>query len=138
MRPGGLTALSIFNFVFGGLAGLVNLISLATLGMFYDKMVEQSQHSGQPIPSKALLYTLSALAVVRAALLITAAIGYLGQRKFLGRTLGNTYAVLALGSIAFEISQAPQSISPFNLVEFVYPLITLFLLNVIFRKDLVR
>ncbi|HTR52691.1 MAG TPA: hypothetical protein VMJ10_18380 [Kofleriaceae bacterium] len=138
MRPGGLTALSIFNFVFGGLAGLVNLIGLATIGMLYDTMVEQSKHSGQEVPSKGLLIGLSVLAIVRAALLITSAIGYLGQRKFLGRVLGNAYAVLALGSIAFEISQAPQHITPFNLVEFVYPLITLFLLNVIFRKDLVR
>jgi len=138
MRPGGLTALSIFNFVFGGLAGLMNLIGLATIGLMYDSMVEQSKHSGHEVPSKGLLIGLLVLALVRAALLVTSAIGYLGQRKFLGRALGNAYAVLALGSIAFEISQAPQHVSPFTLLELLYPLITLFLLNVIFRKDLVR
>ena len=138
MRPGGLTALSIFNFVFGGIEGLLNLIGLATLGMFYDKMAEQSQHSGQPIPSLALLYTLAILAVVRAALLVTSGIGYIGMRKLVGRWFGNVYAVMALGSIAFELYQAPQHITPFNLLEFVYPLITLFLLNTVFRKDFVR
>jgi len=138
MRPGGLTALSIFNFVFGGIAGLLNLISLATLSAFYDKFAEQAQRQGTPMPSIGLLYALAIIAIVRAALLVTSGIGYLGTRKLIGRWFGNAYAVLALGSIFFEISQAPQQISPFNLVEFVYPLITLFLLNTVFRKDFTR
>ena len=138
MRPGGLTALSIFNFVFGGLAGLASLISLATLGAFYPKLAEQAQHTGQELPSMGLLYAVYGFAAVRAAVLVTSGIGYLGMRKLIGRWFGNVYAVLALAAIFIEIALTPQQISPFNLVEFVYPLITLFLLNTVFRKDFVR
>jgi hypothetical protein len=138
MRPGGLTALSIFNFVFGGLGGLAGLIGIATLGMTYQHNAEQAAKMGLAFPSQGVQYALMTVAIVRAALLITAAIGYLGMRKFLGRAIGNTYAVVALGSIVLEISLARTSFTAFNLVDFVFPLITLFLLNAVFRKDLVR
>jgi hypothetical protein len=139
MRPGGLTALAIFNFVFGGLAAIGSLIHLATLNAFYDQMVAQAEKSGtHNFPTKGLLYALGCIAFVRASCLITSGIGYLGMRKFLGWVLGNAYVVIALGSVIFEITQAPQGFSVFNLVEFAYPLITLFLLNVIFRKDFAR
>ena len=137
MRPGGLTALAVFNFVFGGLSAIRQLLGLALLGSFYDKMVEQAQRSGQHVPSKGLLYALAVFALVRAGVLITSAIGYLGRKRFLGWVLGNLYVVLALGGIAVEITLAPTSFTAFNLVEFAYPLITLFLLNAVFRKDFV-
>jgi drug/metabolite transporter (DMT)-like permease len=138
MRPGGLTALAIFNFVFGGLAAIGGLINLATLGTFYDRLAADAAKHGQEFPSKGLLYALAALTCVRAGCLITSGIGYIGMRRFLGWVIGNAYAVLALGSVIFEITQAPQGLSVFNLVEFAYPLITLFLLDVIFRKDFTR
>jgi len=138
MRPGGLTALAIFNFVFGGLSGLLNLVSLATIGAMYDQLAEQARRQGDTFPSQGVLYALAGMALLRAALLITSAIGYLGVKKFLGRTLGNAYAVLALVAIVIEISIAPQNFTIFGLLDFVYPLITLFLVNVIFRKDFVR
>jgi hypothetical protein len=138
MRPGGLTALAVFNFVFGGLATLTHLITLATLGTFYARMAEQAEKSGEAFPSRGTLYALSVIALVRGGLLITSGVGYLGMRRFIGWIFGNVYAVLALGSIAVEIALAPSQFTAFNLVEFAYPLITLFLLNFIFRKDFVR
>ena len=138
MRPGGLTALAIFNFIFGGLSAILNLISLATISTMYEEMAKQAERQGDQMPAESTLYLLGAFALVRAALLITSGIGYLQLKKFLGRGLGNTYAGLALIAIAVEISLAPQNFTIFNLVEFVYPLITLYLVNVIFRKDFVR
>src|SRR5688572_26403959 len=135
MRPGGLTALAIFNFVFGGLGGLLNLIGLATIGIQMEALRQQSRETGIPVPSEALLYGLAAFAVIRAALLITSGVGYLGRKKLVGYWFGNVYAVLALIAITIEITQLKGQFTIFSLVDFVYPLITLFLLNVIFRKD---
>jgi hypothetical protein len=135
MRPGGLTALSIFNFIFGGLSGLINLIGLATMSMQIAEMEKQSRVTGIPVPSEALLYGMMSFAMVRAALLITSGVGYLGRKKFIGYWLGNLYAVLALIAITIEIATLKGQFTILSLVDFVYPLITLFLLNVIFRKD---
>ncbi len=138
MRPGGLTALAIFNFIFGGLSAIFNLISLATISAMYDEMARQAERQGDQMPSELTLYLLGGFALVRAGLLIASGVGYLQVKKFLGRGIGNTYAGLALIAIAVEISLAPQNFAIINLIEFVYPLITLYLLNVIFRKDFVR
>ena len=135
MRPGGLTALAIFNFIFGGLSGLINLIGLATMGMQIAEMEKQSKVTGIPVPSEGLLYAMLTFAIIRAALLITSGVGYLGRKKFIGYVLGNAYAVLALIAIAIEIATLKGQFTILSLVDFVYPLITLFLLNVIFRKD---
>jgi hypothetical protein len=135
MRPGGLTALAVFNFIFGGLSGLINLVGLAAVGMVVKQAEQDAKITGQEVPSEAFLYGMMLFALVRAALLITSGVGYLGRKKFLGRTLGNAYAVLALIAIAIEIALAKQTFTIINLVDFVYPLITLFLINVIFRKD---
>jgi hypothetical protein len=135
MRPGGLTALAIFNFIFGGLSGLINLIGLATVGLQLAALREQSKMTGDDVPSEGLLYGLILFALLRAALLITSGVGYLQLKRGLGWTLGNLYAVLALVGIAIELSLMASAFTIFGLIDFVYPLITLFLLNVIFRKD---
>ena len=138
MRPGGLSALGIFNFVFGGLEAIGELLTLAVLSSQYPKMVEQAQRNGQDFPSVNLLYVLALFGLVRAGLLISSGVGYFGMKKFLGRMLGNGYAVAALIALVIEITQAPANFTAFNLIGFVYPLITLFMLNVVFKKDLVR
>jgi len=138
MRPGGLTALAIFNFIFGGLSGLINLLGLATISTMREQMEESARQSGDKLPAMWILYFLMGMALIRAAVLITSGIGYLQLKRFLGYILGNIYAVLALIAIGIEIGMAPQNFTVVSLFEFVYPLITLFLLNVIFRKDFVR
>jgi len=138
MRPGGLTALAIFNFIFGGLSGLINLLGLATISTMREQMEESARQSGDKLPAMWIRYFLMGMALIRAAVLITSGIGYLQLKRFLGYILGNIYAVLALIAIGIEIGMAPQNFTVVSLFEFVYPLITLFLLNVIFRKDFVR
>lgn len=109
MRPGGLTALAVFNFIFGGLSALANLVSLATINAMYDEMVKQAERNGGHFPSKTTIFLLGGFALIRAALLITSGIGYLQLKKFLGRSLGNAYAGLALIAIAVELSIAPRA-----------------------------
>lgn len=71
------------------------------------------------------------------ALLITSAVGYLGQKRFLGRSLGTAYAVVAvLGSVVGLATGQPFGIS--TVIGLVYPVLTLILLNTTFKDDLVN
>lgn len=140
MRPGGLTALAVFNFVFGGLAAISNLLGLAFVGMVIKAAedAQRGQQGGMPIPSANTLYLLYAFGAIRAGLLIMSGVGYIGLRRKIGWLFGNVYALCALVGIALELTLIRAQFSIFSLIDFVYPLITLFLLNVIFRKDFVR
>jgi len=138
MRPSGLTALAVFNFIFGGLGGITALIGFATFDLTRKTLEEQSKITGDPVPSSGLMYMSVTLSLVTAALLITAGVGYLGLKRFAGRIVGNTYAVAALASNTLELGLVAVAFDVSGLIGFVYPLITLFLLNAIFRKDLTR
>jgi len=138
MRPGGLTALAVFNFIFGGLAALINMIGLATVELQLKNFEQAAKITGDPVPGAGLLYLVGSLALIRAGLLIWSGVGYIGLKRFSGRILGNAYAVLAFIGILIEVTAMPHFFTITSLIDFVYPLITLFLLNVIFRRDLVR
>ena len=100
-RPSGLTAMAVVNFVyvFGALIGL------ATVGLFVlwklnsvpasHPEVERIQ-SALDETSIAILVTIVVLNVIKATLLFLSGIGYLTQRKMLGRVLGSGYAVIGL------------------------------------------
>jgi hypothetical protein len=138
MRPSGLTALAVFNFIFGGLGAITSLIGLATVDLTIKVLKEQAEVTGDPVPSAGLLYALILVSMVTAGLLITSGVGYLGLRRVTGRIVGNAYAAAALVGISLELGLMPYAFTINGLIGFVYPLITLFLLNVIFRKDFTR
>ena len=86
---------------------------------------------------KVLLLVMTGLL---AALLITCGVGYLKQKKFLGRGIGNAYALLSLASFALEMGITPPEVGGIvflNLLFLIYPLVTLFLLNTTFKHDFV-
>jgi hypothetical protein len=70
--------------------------------------------------------------------MLAAGVGYLGQKRFLGRTLGNTYAILALGNATFSLLALHQEFGIMTIVGLIYPVLTLALLNSTFRDDLVN
>lgn len=132
-RPGGLTALAVLNFVFGGL-GVLGLLALWALISMADAITagEASASSGAGV-----LYGALALGTLSVALLITSAVGYLGQKKFLGRSMGTAYAVVAvLGSVLNLATGQPFGIG--TVIGLVYPVLTLILLNTTFKDDLVN
>lgn len=132
-RPGGLTALAVLNFVFGGL-GVLGLLALWALISMANAITvgEATASSGA-----GALYGQLALMTLSVALLITSAVGYLGQKKFLGRSLGTAYAVVAvLGSVLSIATGQPFGIS--TVIGLVYPVLTLILLNTTFKDDLVN
>jgi hypothetical protein len=148
-RPGGLTALAVFNFIFGGL-GLLGSLTLLALPALLDQVTQApNMNEQQRAQLDALqqigtlpLWLTSASGVIVGALLIASGIGYLKQKKFLGRTLGNVYALFSILSAVPIAFLMPVALGGgFNLtsiLSFLYPALTLLLLNTTFKEDFVN
>ncbi len=127
-RPGGLTALAVINFVIGGVMVLIYLLLTIGLGIV--------DATGQEVPT-VWAYGVAAAGLVASSLLISSGVGYIKQRKFLGRTLGNAYGVLSVARFITEIALG-SDIGIFSLIFMIYPILTLILINTTFKDDFVR
>jgi hypothetical protein len=145
-RPGGLTALAVINFVFAGLS-LLSLAGMAAMFAFMGQVPTDQMDEAQRAQFEAfqnmgtpLLVLLSALNVVTAVLLILSGIGYLQQKRFLGRIIGSTYAIVSIvAGIVSGVMFGPELGGGFNimtLVGLLYPVLTLILINTTFKDDL--
>jgi hypothetical protein len=145
-RPGGLTALAIVNFILAGLSAL-SLFGMVALFGLTDKMpteqmteaqkaqLEAVQNMGMPTLVLILLLTL-----LSAVLLLLSGIGYLKQKKVLGRVVGNVYAIFSIvGSVVSGLLFKPELGGGFNfgtIIGLIYPVLTLVLINTTFKDDL--
>jgi tryptophan-rich sensory protein len=145
-RPGGLTALAVINFVFSGW-GLLSLLGLAVFFAFIgiiptDQMQEPQRTQFEAFKDMGVyvFVIIFVLSLISSVLLLLSGIGYLKQKKFLGRTIGNIYAILAIVGSAFSVMMFPSELGGgFNIMSIIgliYPLLTLILLNTTFRDDL--
>lgn len=145
-RPGGLTALAVLNFVFGGFGalavlGMIALVgvvagaaNIATDGEAGEAMAQGMSEAGL---SGGMLMVTIVLMAASCALLIVSGVGYIQQKRVLGRTMGSLYGILALlgtvigivGGQGFELS---------TIIGLVYPVLTLILINTTFKEDLVN
>jgi hypothetical protein len=150
-RPGGLTALGVINIILGSVGMLSTGAWFAVISMLGEG--ERAELEEMPEEMKTMLdaveqmgqgifITWVAISVVSSLLLLVAGIGYLKQKRFLGRTLGNAYAVLAIITSIIGAATAPVELgggfSIGAVIGLVYPLITLYCVNVVFKEDLVR
>lgn len=145
-RPGGLTALAVINFVFSGW-GLIGLLGLAALFAFIGKIPTDDMQEAQKAQIEAFqnagpavfifIFTLS---IITSVLLLLSGIGYLKQKKVLGRMIGNTYAVIAIVSAIVSGMMWPAEMGgSFNIgtiIGLIYPIVTLILVNTTFKEDL--
>lgn len=145
-RPGGLTALAVLNFIFSGL-GLLGVLAMvaffALIGEIpTEKMDEASrmqiealQKMGTPVLVVGFL-----LNVVSCILLLVSGIGYLKQKRFMGRILGSTYGIISIaGSVVSGLLFDRELGGGFNIgtiIGLVYPVLTVILLNTTFKDDL--
>ncbi len=145
-RPGGLTALAVINFVFFG-SSILSLVGLAVFFTFIgmaptDKMdaaqktqIEAMQNMGAPT-----LVLIFALTTISGVLLLLSGIGYLKQKKVMGRMLGNVYGVLSIiGGVVSGLMFKVELGGGFNIgtiIGLVYPILTLILINTTFKDDL--
>ena len=153
-RPGGLTALAVLNFVFGGFGalavlGLTAMLSLAkgmvdvageTVRESGDaEAISQFNQANEAITSGVgPIYFVILLTVASTALLITSGVGYLGQKRFLGRTLGTAYAAVSILSTVLSIALLSSGFGIGTIIGLVYPVLTLILVNTTFKDDLVN
>ena len=127
-RPGGLTALAVLNFVFGGLGALGILAGFIALAAW-----EAARKQNVQLPSSAIMAIILLVGLVGVILEIASGVGYLGQKKFLGYTLGNAFAIF--GVISNLLSIILIGFGFMSLLGFVYPAITLALLNGPFKNS---
>ncbi len=99
--------------------------------------IEALQNMGLPV-----FILIFALTIISSVLLLLSGIGYLKQKKFLGRTIGKTYAVVTIiSSVITGIMFAPELGGGFNIgtmIGLIYPVLTLILLNTTFKDDLIN
>lgn len=137
-RPGGLTALAVLNFVFGGFAAIGALLGFAGLALIREaiKKAEEAgaKYDGQGLTAATIVILLMA---VSAFLLIASGVGYLKQKRVLGRTLGTAYAFVSIvSSIVGVVSGGGIGIG--TIIFLVYPVLTLIMINTTFKEDLVN
>jgi hypothetical protein len=151
-RPGGLTALAVFNFIFGAmgvLSALGMMVFIPMLGRLpEDAMADMGPEQIAQLEAlqevgAGLFVALAVLSLISALLLILSGIGYLGLKKFLGRTLGNAYGILGIiatvGSAMFmPVVLGGGSFTIGTILGLIYPVLTLVLLNTAFREDFVN
>ncbi len=147
-RPGGLTALAVINFIFSGW-GLIGLIGLAVGFAFIgamptDEMPEEQRAQFEAFQNMgaSVFVMIFVLTIISSVLLLLSGIGYLKQKKVLGRMMGNAYAVITIvSSIVSGMMFATELGGGFNImtiVHLIYPVLTLILINTTFKDDLVN
>jgi hypothetical protein len=134
-RPGGLTALAVLNFVIAGIYLLAILGAVAVLGLINAaaKGASEGKASVHDLPNIGLVYLSILLLLVTSALLIASGVGYLNQKKFLGKGLGTAYGVLGLVHAGIGVAMGGFGIA--TIVNLVYPVLTLVLLHTVFKED---
>ena len=135
-RPGGLTALAVLNFVFGGIGALLMMLAFAAIGVAEQQSGGEVSKAMREDPNALIGWLNILLLLATAILLIVSGVGYLGQKRFLGRTMGNTYAIVSLASSVIGIIQGGFGIGA--IIFMIYPLLTLMLINGTFKDDLVN
>ena len=131
-RPGGLTALAVLNFVWGGF-GVLGVLAMAALFGIFNQLTEGAV-AEEVGGERMLLFILTALS---ATLLIVSGIGYLGQKRVLGRMMGSFYGISSIANNGLSIAVG-EEFSFYTIVGLVYPLLTLILVNTTFKDDLVN
>jgi hypothetical protein len=145
-RPGGLTALAVINFIFSGW-GLISLLGLAAMFALMKKIQTENMSEVQKAQIQALqdmgipvFIFISVLTILSSVLLLLSGIGYLKQKKFLGWTMGNIYALTGITTTIVSgimFSSVPGGGFNFStIIGLIYPILTLILLNTTFKEDL--
>lgn len=133
-RPGGLTALAVLNFIFGGL-GLLGVLGLLAWIKIAESNDPKFKEQIAKLPGAEFLYFFIVLGLVGAVLLILSGVGYLQQKRFLGKTLGITYGIFELANVGLQLAMWPDNFGIQVLIGLVYPVLTLFLLLTVFKDD---
>jgi len=126
-----LTALAVLNLL---LAGLYSLALVDLWGKIRAAETNTAEEAARVVPNKELAYAALLLGVVSVTLLIASALGYLGQKRLLGKFLGITYGLVGLAWTAAGVLSAKEFTTQ-HILPLAYPLLTLVLLTTVFKDD---
>ncbi len=148
MRPGGLTALAVINFVFAFWNLLGGIAQIALFFMIFVGGVDTGDPKSGAQFDKVREIGASTYIVIIVALFLSATmlaisgVGYLKLKRVWGRYFASVWAVAYLGFVVFMIIQIPREMdggfSMGALAGMLYPSLTLILVNTIFRRDFSR
>jgi hypothetical protein len=143
-RPGGLTALAVINFILGGF-GIIG----SALSFFSMRMIGNMATDGMPEAAKAKIEAFQSIdpamftimiimSIVSALLLLLSGIGYLKQKRVLGRIIGNIYGFYGISSVIISYLTMPKELfgNISAIIGIIYPTLTLVLLDTVFKNDL--
>ena len=144
-RPGVLTALAVINFILAFLYIVLNGLAVLTF-LFIDNVPLGNLGEAQIAELEAMRQLSTGESVfmlgppvIAGILLLLAGIGYLKQKKILGWVMGNAYAaVIILHTIVSSLILTPalRGGTVITIVALAYPIITLILINFVFKKNL--
>lgn len=147
-RPGVLTALAVINFVFAafallGAAGtILGKMLLGNVPM--DQMSEQqaAQIAAVMDMSGAVMAVIVCMNIIFFLLLLLSGIGYLKLKQIMGRYVGSAYGVVYIVYLILTTLVFPdifvQRMGVGTIIGLIYPVLTLILLNTVFKKNLVQ
>ena len=146
-RPGGLTALAVFNFIFGAM-GLLGSLAFIAFMKFASEIAENVNEEDRAAFEAfqdlgvGMFIGIVVFSFLSSLLMVVSGVGYLKLKKFLGRKLGNTYAITAIiYSLGAGLVMPAELGGGFNIgtiIGLVYPALTLLLLNATFKEDFVN
>jgi hypothetical protein len=129
--------MAVLNFVFGGLGVIGALLGFGGLTLIKEGIAQAEAHgatyTGQSLNMAYLVVAATGLAAV---LLIVSGVGYIKQKRFAGRTLGNLYALVSIGGTVLG-AVTGGGFGAFSVLFLVYPLLTFILINSAFKAHLV-
>jgi hypothetical protein len=134
-RPGGLTALAVLNFVFGGFGAIGAALGFLGLGLIREG-IQKAEQMGGKYEGQSLTgaYIVIALTAVSALLLISSGVGYLKQTKT-GRALGNMYVLASLAGTVVGVVTG-GGVGALTILFSIYPVLTFILINSSFKANL--
>ena len=143
-RPGGLTALAVINFILAGFGIIGSVISY-----FSMSMIGNVSTAGMPEAAKArieafqridpsLFAIMICMGIISSLLLLLSGIGYLKQKRILGRIIGNIYGFYGIASVIISYLTMPKELfgTISAIIGIIYPTLTLILLDTVFKNDL--
>jgi hypothetical protein len=129
VRPSGITALAVLNFIFGGFQSLNVLISLLSMGC----TVTVNGVAQPRAPGTSFLFTAIDLAGAAALFIAGAAFMRVDRR---GRWAANAYVLCAAAGVALRLILPMWGGGPpgfFSVMSLIYPLLVAVYANVVFR-----
>ena len=144
-RPGGLTALAVLNFVFAGLAflgviGLLIIFKLADMESANNTPQNRAVMEAFKNLGVGVYALMVAASVISGTLLLIGGIGYLKSRRW-ARLVGNLYAAITIADSIVSAVMMPSELGGGmqigTIINLVYPVLTVILVNTTFKNDLV-